>query len=580
MKRVYTLFILLFCYIFYPHLLLAQIVGTNCFLKGNYVQIGVNSCGAYGSNAAPPAGYAYNVYSGLGFTADSDLDGWATGWPQYCGDYFVPGSPVEGWGIQIGDPIKAYNTDQYCWPTDIPGSISSYSCLAGVYTAIWEGDYISGSYNLHFTQETILKEDETYFVTRTTICNNNPSAVNDFYYMRNVDPDQDQPWSYDFTTYNEVVDQPPLSAQSLVTSEGLTYGCFLGLGSKDPNSRVSYGNFSTNVAGAKAVYNGTSGYYSSGSMTGDIANSIAFYLSEIPGDECRCIAFAYVLDPVDLDEALEATLPVAFGVDGISASSGDTVLVSPGVPVTLDIIGYDGYTYTWSPPTGLSATTGESVTATVSTITTYTITGSGPTCGNLTGTITLIPIVLPVQINYFDAQCSGTDVVLNWETQSELNSKSFIIERSLDGELFEPIAEIPAAVFSNHKIEYSYKDSKASEQLQYYRLSQKDQNDLMHDLAQTIQIVCNRISDDFEIYSATFSDSKIEVHFNALHSGEYAFELLSMNKQMFLQDYLTFSEGSHSLQLSTHQDLPEDIYLLVITDKNTNKQRAIKVIKS
>ena len=80
----------------------AQIVGANAFMKGNYVEVGVNTCGAYGSNALPPAGYHPTEFSGLGFVADSDMDGWTTGTPDYCGDYFVPGSPVEGWEIQIG----------------------------------------------------------------------------------------------------------------------------------------------------------------------------------------------------------------------------------------------------------------------------------------------------------------------------------------------------------------------------------------------------------------------------------------------------------------------------------------------
>ena len=58
-------------------------------MQGTYVEIGVNTCGAYGSNATPPAGYHLPILSGLGFVADSDQDGWDVGTPEYCGDYFV-----------------------------------------------------------------------------------------------------------------------------------------------------------------------------------------------------------------------------------------------------------------------------------------------------------------------------------------------------------------------------------------------------------------------------------------------------------------------------------------------------------
>lgn len=108
MKHLHKLLILLF--VLNTIATKAQIVGANAFMKGDFVEVGINACGAYGSNAAPPAGYHPNVFSGMGFVADSDMDGWASGSPNYCGDYFVPGSPVEGWQIQIGGAVYT-NTD-------------------------------------------------------------------------------------------------------------------------------------------------------------------------------------------------------------------------------------------------------------------------------------------------------------------------------------------------------------------------------------------------------------------------------------------------------------------------------------
>ena len=71
----------------------AQIVGTNAFMQGDFVEIGVNQCGAYGSSGAAPAGYHPTMVSyALGFVADDDMDGWVGGtFPPYCGDYFLPG---------------------------------------------------------------------------------------------------------------------------------------------------------------------------------------------------------------------------------------------------------------------------------------------------------------------------------------------------------------------------------------------------------------------------------------------------------------------------------------------------------
>lgn len=555
----------------------AQIVSTNCFLKGNYVHLGINNCGAYGSNGAPPTGYSYNVYSGLGFTADNALDGWSTGWPSYCGDYFVPGSPVEGWGIQIGSSLKKYNTDQYCYYFDIPGSVIGYDYVAGVYTAIWEGDFIAGSYDLHFKQETILKEDETYFVTRITITNNATTAVSDLYYMRNVDPDQDQPWSYDFTTYNEVINQPPTDDQALVTSEGLTYGCFLGLGSKDPNSRVTWGNFSTNTYGAKAVYNGTSGYYQSGSMTSDIANSIAFYIASLAAGESHCLAFAYVLDASDIDEALDNTLPVSFTVGGVPVTSGDTIMVSPGVPIDLAVVGYAGYSYTWSPSSTLSSSSGETVSATIYSTTTYTIDGTGEDCGNLTGTLTLIPTVLPVEITYLSANCVEDVVELQWETASEMSSESFLIERSTNGKDFTTLAEIPAAGYSTSVIQYKYIDEHPAAETNYYRLKQTDlQGEFEY--TDVIEATCENFDSELDIITATLHSDAMQISVQVPHSGNYIVELAGIKGQTLLFRNIYLQEGLHQLQIPHDGNVSKEYYLAVVTDKTNGEQTAKKII--
>jgi len=84
-----------------------------------------------------------------------------------------------------------------------------------------------------------------------------------------------------------------------------------------------------------------------------------------------------------------------FGTATISCSTFTPITVNsaticPGQSATLTATG--GNTYSWSPATGLSATTGATVTATPSATTTYTVTGTG-TCGSgtATSTVTVLP---------------------------------------------------------------------------------------------------------------------------------------------------------------------------------------------
>ncbi len=105
----------------FSSLTFGQIVGGESFLMGDYLEVGISSCGSYGT-VSQPAGYHGNTTGGLGFVADADEDGWTTGTPNYCGDYFLPGSPVEGWGVQVGADIFMNGNDgTICSPADITG---------------------------------------------------------------------------------------------------------------------------------------------------------------------------------------------------------------------------------------------------------------------------------------------------------------------------------------------------------------------------------------------------------------------------------------------------------------------------
>ena len=366
----------------------AQIVGADGFMQGIFVEVGVNECGAYGSGDPAPAGFHPTEAGGLGFVADWESDGWDTGSPDYCGDYFVPGSPVEGWQVQVGSDVWT-NTDQSCFTSDVPGSVTDYSFASGIYTTVWEGNIASE--DLSITQITTLPEDKLYFVTRILLCNDGDEPLNDVYYKRNLDPDNDQPWSGDFTTDNVIVYQPPTDDQALVTSEGLTFGCFLGIGARDTNARVSYGNFATDAGTPQDVWEATAGYSGSGSEVGDIANSISFYVPVINPGECKCVAFAYILSVDDLEEALEATVTYNLTVDGETVSSGDTVYIcEPGDPVELAVLGADDYEWTWSPSDILDTEVGSTVIANPTETVTISAVGVGGFCGDASINVTLL----------------------------------------------------------------------------------------------------------------------------------------------------------------------------------------------
>lgn len=83
---------------------------------------------------------------------------------------------------------------------------------------------------------------------------------------------------------------------------------------------------------------------------------------------------------------------------------------------------------------------------------------------------------IPVELVSFSAEVHKTDVLLKWETATELNNSGFEIERSIDKEVFSVVGFIKGAGNSTEPINYSYLDKSLEPGLYYYRLKQVDYN--------------------------------------------------------------------------------------------------------
>jgi len=103
-------------------------------------------------------------------------------------------------------------------------------------------------------------------------------------------------------------------------------------------------------------------------------------------------------------------------------------------------------------------------------------TGSDPSfaVNNVTVAYTTL---LPITLKYFTAKLEDDfSVKLEWQTETETNNDFFTVERSSDGEQFEPVLIKRGAGTSNIPITYSDHDAKPLNNISYYRLKQTDFN--------------------------------------------------------------------------------------------------------
>lgn len=304
-----------------------QLLKGNAFLQSDYVEVAVGPCGNFASTIDAPSGFhprgsgMNSSTQQLGFVANPAKDNWT----NYIGDYFLPGTPEEGFGLSIGG--YNYNNNLICYLSQIPGSVIDVQSTALEQSATWQGS-ING---IAITAKTVIPSGAIYFVTKVTLTNTTLSPIDSIYYMRNVDPDQgvNTPGStYSYTTYNSIIYQTPNACGKVLASATTRNGSgeYLGLGSMDARAKVTRGGFSNRSA--KEIWTCTN-YELSQKGTNcpeDKAISIAFRIGSLKPNESTTFAYAYILNSEDLEKALVATnLGLNINASKSSVCQGDSV---------------------------------------------------------------------------------------------------------------------------------------------------------------------------------------------------------------------------------------------------------------
>ena len=371
----------------------AQIAASNAYLIGNYVEIGLDSGGFEGADtlmgSVPGIHFRSNSGSLFGFVADPNYSAWT----QFNGDYFTPGSPENGWGIEMNDSVNLSNNAANAGVNDFVGSYQNYVDNANCLSVDWEGQSATSGYDVSIKLQYKLLKNETFYTTSVCIVNNGLSAIDSLFYYRNVDPDNNVELSGVYSTQNTIVNEySPSCPRTLVSGSQTTpWFSFIGLGAIDTNIRVSFGGFANR--NAKEIWFANTG---STSLTGtedstafaDEAISLAYFVESLNSGDSVAFDFLTILDSSAIDAAFASLYDVGLDSTDLCAQGNivDTMhIYCPGNTVDISIQGADvsAFDWTWSPATGLNTVTGTTVTANPIVSTLYTAVGSTPgTCSN------------------------------------------------------------------------------------------------------------------------------------------------------------------------------------------------------
>ncbi len=278
-------------------LMMFQLSAQDVFLKGRYVHVGVHSSGSFGTAGNAPSGYVTRGLPNLGFVCDVGKDGFTTGTPTFLGDYFVPGSPEEGWGIQWYTTSSAstrvnFNNFGLMGVNDVTRNSHTKTVLKGSQRAEWQGTATSGSQKALVQQTVILDSLDQFFTIQILIKNVGTDPLYGLKYFRNVDPDLEVELTGDYSTLNYIENQPGWGTnkdKATVVALGKVYNYPCILGAVDTRAKVSVGGFS--VRTPDDVLNYTGSPTKTNPYNGDVAISLAFDLGKL--DPGKCVTFVY-----------------------------------------------------------------------------------------------------------------------------------------------------------------------------------------------------------------------------------------------------------------------------------------------
>ncbi len=180
--------------------------------------------------------------------------------------------------------------------------------------------------------------------------------------------------------------------------------------------------------------------------------------------------------------------------------------------------------------------------------------------------------VLPVSLTSFNATALNKNVLLTWQTASELNNKGFYIERSENGSSFTTIGFLPSKSGnsgSTQTLSYNFLDNTASPNVNFYRLKQVDIDNKVT-YSNIIKIDLSNALNNISVYPNPAHD-KVTI---AGLSGNITLQLYNSTGQLVKEQKNAVQQPALNIS-----NLPNGVYQLIIISVNTGKRTISKIIK-
>jgi hypothetical protein len=185
---------------------------------------------------------------------------------------------------------------------------------------------------------------------------------------------------------------------------------------------------------------------------------------------------------------------------------------------------------------------------------------------------------LPVDLVSFYGDCNGKINTLQWSTASETNNSFFSLERSIDGNAWENIANINGAGNSNQIHNYNFSDENYSNINTYYRLKQTDFDGNVT-LFSPISVSCTSGDNDIQIavYPNPFNEN-VTLNIVNLYKSTVRINIFDVLGNIVFSRNISPIPDQKLVSDFDLSSLSKGMYFLEITSLNFKKN--IKIIKN
>ncbi len=172
-----------------------------------------------------------------------------------------------------------------------------------------------------------------------------------------------------------------------------------------------------------------------------------------------------------------------------------------------------------------------------------------------------VNIILSVDLLHCEAKFTDNDVIVSWATASEKNNEFFTLERSRDGQQFEPVITVKGAGNSSSVLNYDAIDENPLSGNSYYRLRQTDY-DGKFSFSHVMEVKTD-FGIEFSVFPNPSDGSSISISLTGIYGEEILVVVLDMTgRQAYSQIVPAFIDGTFLIATDFSKKLTPGVYMV------------------